>query len=123
VYAVQGYELGSFPPGEQNITRTFQVMRNMIQAHVSAFYAIRRLQPAAQIGYCLHYRLFDPANPLSPLDRAVAGAQDRYFNWSMLRAAETGRFHFPVNMLVPPIAGASGARDYHGINYYTREMV
>jgi beta-glucosidase len=123
VYAVQGYDLGTFPPGEQNIARTLQVFHNLVLAHVAAFYTIRRLQPGSQIGYCLHYRLFDPANPLSLLDRAVASAQDTIFNWSMLRAAETGRFHFPVNALVPPIAGASGARDYHGINYYTREMV
>lgn len=123
VYAVQGYELGTFPPGERYIARTFQVLHNLLQAHVAAFYTIRRLQPGAQIGYCLHYRLFDPANPLSPLDRAVAKAQDTYFNWSILRAGETGRFHFPVNALVSPIAGASGARDFHGINYYTREMV
>jgi beta-glucosidase len=123
VYAVQGYDLGVFPPGEQNIGRTLQVLRNMIQAHVTAFYVIRRLQPVSHIGYCLNYRLFDPANFLSLLDRAAAGAQETFFNWSVLRAAETGRFNFPVKVLVPPISGAAGTRDYHGVNYYTREMV
>ncbi len=123
VYAIQGYQLGSFPPGEQNLVQTFHVLHNLIQAHVEAFYAIRRLQPGAQIGYCLHYRLFDPANTLSLLDRSVAGLQNTFFNWSVLQAGETGRFLFPANMLLAPIAGAAGARDYHGVNYYTREMV
>jgi len=100
-----------------------RVLRNMIQAHVEAFYAIRGLQPGAQIGYCLHYHLFDAAIPFSPLDRGVARLQDTYFNWAALHAAETGRFTLPFNMLLAPITRASGARDYHGINYYTREMV
>lgn len=123
VYATEGYLRGVFPPGEQNILRTFTVLRNLLQAHVAAFYIIRRQQPEAQIGYCLHYRLFDPSNPLSPLDQGVARLQEELFNWSLLRAAETGHFPFPTSLLLPAIAGAAGARDYHGVNYYTREMV
>lgn len=123
VYAIQGYEQGVFPPGEQNIARTLQVSRLLVQAHVEAFYAIRRIQPEAQIGYCLHYRLFDPANPLSPLDRSVARLQETLFSWSTLQAAESGRFPFPTSTLLPPIAKAAGTRDFHGINYYTRNMV
>jgi beta-glucosidase len=123
VYATQGYVIGSTPPGEQDIIRAFQVMRNMIQAHVESFYAIRQLQPAGQIGYCLHYRLFDPANRLSPLDRGAATLQDTFFNWAILQAAETGHFTLPFNLLLAEIERASGARDYHGVNYYTREMV
>src|SRR5438105_14151143 len=123
VYAIQGYELGSFPPGEQNMLRTFHVLRNLLQAHVEAFYAIRGLQPEAKIGYCLHYRLFDPADPLSLLDRAVARLQNTFFNWAVLQAAETGHFPFPVSALLAPVARASGARAYDGVNYYTRDMV
>jgi beta-glucosidase len=99
------------------------VLRNLMQAHVEAFYAIIRLQPQAQVGYCLHYHLFDSANIESPLDRGVAGIQDTFFNWAALQAGETGHFPFPFNSFLSPIARASGARDYHGINYYTRDMV
>jgi beta-glucosidase len=94
-----------------------------MQSHVEAFYAIRRLQPQAQIGYCLHYHLFDSANTDSLLDRGVAGIQATSFNWAALQAAETGRFPFPYKMLFSPIPRSSGARDYHGINYYTRDLV
>jgi len=62
IYAVLGYLIGSFPPGEHDVLRTMRVLRNLLQAHVEAFYAIRDLQPRAEIGCCLHYRLFDPAN-------------------------------------------------------------
>ncbi len=123
VYAAQGYVIGSSPPGERDIIRASQVLCNLVQAHVQAFYAIRRLQPEGQIGYCLHYRLFDPANRLSPLDSSAAGLQDTFFNWAVLQATETGRFPFPLNMLLAPGVRAEAARDYHGVNYYTREMV
>ncbi len=123
LYAIVGYQLGTFPPGEQNTLRTLHVLRNLLQAHVEAFYAIRSLQPDAQIGYCLHYRLFDPAFFFSPLDRSAANVQSEIFNWTMLQAAESGRFAFPFNLALAAVPHAAGARDYHGINYYTREMV
>jgi len=123
VYASQGYVIGSSPPGERDIIRASQVLCNLVQAHVQAFYAIRRLQPEGQIGYCLHYRLFDPANRLSPLDSSAAAVQDTFFNWAVLKAMETGKFTFPLNMLLAPVVRAEAARDYHGVNYYTREMV
>lgn len=123
IYAVQGYHMGSFPPGEQNLLLAFQVLRNLIQAHIEAFYTICDLQPESEIGYCLHYRLFDPASAFSPLDRVVAGVQELFFNWAPLQAAESGNFPFPANSLLAPIPRAAGARDYHGVNYYTREMV
>ncbi len=123
IYAILGYQLGAYPPGEENLLLAVRILRNLIQAHVEAFYAMRSLQPQAQIGYCLHYHLFDAAVPISPFDRGVAGLHDTFFNWAALRAAEAGRFTFPFNMLLAPIARASGARDYHGINYYTRDMV
>jgi beta-glucosidase len=123
VYAVLGYQMGEYPPGERSILLAIQVLHNLMRAHVESFYIIREHQPQAQVGYCLHYRLFDPANPLSPLDQAVAGVQDSFFNWSPLKAAEEGRFAFPYNLLTPRIHRALGARDYHGVNFYTREMV
>jgi beta-glucosidase len=123
VYAVQGYQMGEFPPGERDLLRALRVLHTLMRAHVEAFYAIRLHQPQARIGYCLHYRLLDPAFFLSPLDHAVAGVQDSYFNWNALKLAEEGRYAFPWNLLTPGIRRAAGARDYHGVNYYTRELV
>ena len=123
IYAVLGYLVGSFPPGEHDVMRTARVLRNLLQAHVEAFYAIRDLQPRAEIGCCLHYRLFDPANEHSPLDRSSASLQDTFFNWQALQAMETGQFLPPLKLILPSLTHAPGARDFHGVNYYTREMV
>lgn len=123
VYAAMGYLIGNFPPGEHDFKRTLLVMRNLLQAHVESFYAISKLQPESRIGYCLHYRLFDPARPLWPPDIATASVYEESFNWSVLKAAETGHFSFPLRFALEPLRRAPGTRDYHGVNYYTREMV
>ena len=111
VYVTMGYILGIYPPGKHDLLTAGHVLRNLVQAHVEAFYAIRSLQPQAQIGYCLDYRLFDPAHPRSPLDRGLARLHEKYFVWAALQAAETGRFPFPLRSFLPPIAQAAGARD------------
>ncbi len=123
VYVSEGYVVGAYPPGKSDLRSARRVLHNLMQAHVEAFYAIRRLQPAAWIGYCQDYRLFDPALPFSPLDRALSWLYETGFTWSPLQLVERGRFAFPLALLMPPISRAGGARDYHGINYYTREML
>ncbi len=123
VYTALGYVLGSYPPGKRDLRSAKRVICNLLQAHIEAFYAIRLLQPEAQIGYCLDYRLFDPACVLSPFDQGLAWLHETFFAWSTLQAAETGRFPFPLNRLITTIPHAAGTRDYHGVNYYTREMV
>jgi beta-glucosidase len=123
VYAFLGYVTGEYPPGERHVLRGLRVLRNLLEAHVQTFYTLRALQPESQIGYCLDYRLFDPACFFSPLDRAVAAIQDHFFNWTALSAAENGRFPLPTGLLLAPLPRAVGARDYHGINYYTRDLV
>lgn len=122
VYIALGYVLGTYPPGKQNLIGAQHTLRNLMQAHVEAFYAIRRLQPEARIGYCQEYRLFDPARPFSPLDRVLAGLHERFFSQAPLQAVETGRFPFPFNMGVDALTHA-GARDFHGLNYYTRDIM
>src|SRR5260370_23192602 len=52
IYAVLGYLLASYPPGEQDLMRAMHVLRNLMQAHVDAFYAIYRIQPLTDVGYC-----------------------------------------------------------------------
>ena len=123
VYTVQGYILGSCPPGKQNLIVAKRVLYNLLQAHIEAFYAIRRLQPEAHIGYCLDYRLFDPAQAHSPIDCSLSWLYEMQFSWATLHAGETGRFPFPLRIVMPPITRANGTRDYHGVNYYTREMI
>ena len=44
-------------------------------------------------------------------------------NNALRLSLEWSRFPFPLNFLLSPIAHAPGSRDFHGVNYYTRELV
>lgn len=123
VYAFLGYLTGEFPPGERSALRALRVLRNLMAAHVQSFYAIREWQPEGKIGYCLNYRLLDPFRSYSPLDRVVASLQDTFFNWLALKLAEGKPVGFPLSFALPVLPRAAGARDYHGVNYYTRDLV
>ena len=54
-----------------------------------AYREIHRLQPNARVGWAQHYNIFDPAHAWSPLDRMVAGVQDRGFNEAFSSAVLT----------------------------------
>src|SRR5581483_6692800 len=82
VYTVQGYVQGTYPPGKQSLLYARRVLHTLVQAHAEAFYAIRRLrlQPQAQIGYCLDYRPFDPVHVFSPFDCSLSWLYEKYFS-------------------------------------------
>lgn len=123
VYTALGYVPGIYPPGKHNLAEALRVLRNLMQAHVEAFYAIRGLQPEAQIGFCWEYRIFDAARPFSPLDHALAWLHETFFSRAILQIGETGRFPFPLALLAAPVRHAAGARDFHGVNYYSRDLL
>jgi len=121
VYTYQSFMRGDFPPGQQNSRAGFSALRHMLKAHAAAYKTIHRLQENAQVGLAHNVRFFDPANPRNPLDRWVAGIQDRSFNEVTLKAVWNGRWLFPVGF--GPALGLRHTLDWIGINYYTRDRV
>lgn len=115
------YVNGSWPPGRQSVGQGFAVARNLVRAHAAAYRIIHRVQPHAQVGFANYFRLFDPANPRSPLDRFIASQQDRALNWAFLEAVTTGRLRLLLWRAAVP--EAAGTLDFLGVNYYTRDLV
>jgi len=111
---------GRWPPGGRSISGALRAAANLVRAHAAAYHVIHSQQPDAQVGVANYFRLFDPADPRSPLDRLVAGQQDRFANRSFLDAAITGRVRaFPWRADFPE---AAGTLDFIGVNYYTRDL-
>ncbi|MGH2516779.1 MAG: glycoside hydrolase family 1 protein [Ktedonobacterales bacterium] len=124
VYAVFGYQLGSFTPGRRgDAVGAVRVQASMARAHAAAYDAIHRAQPEARVGWAHHYNILDPANPRSSLDRLVAGTLDAAFNDFFPRAVLTGRAAFPFRLAAGDLATVRGACDYVGINVYYRDLV
>jgi beta-glucosidase len=120
VYTVSGYILGDFPPGKKDLRTGLKVAVNLLRGHAAAYRAIHTLQPQSRVGLAIHFRLFQGARSWLPLDRLVAGLQNRFFNEIIPSALSRGVLPWPASTRIPE---AKGTQDYLGINYYTKEMV
>jgi len=111
---------GRWPPGGRSVMGAVRAATNLARAHAAAYHAIHGLQPAAQVGCANYFRLFDPADARSVLDRFVAAQQDRFVNRAFLDVVTTGRVRaFPWRAAIPE---AAGTLDFIGVNYYTRDL-
>ncbi|MCC7162584.1 MAG: glycoside hydrolase family 1 protein [Anaerolineae bacterium] len=122
VYAAQCYFLGLWLAQKKDPLLMFRVLKNEIHAHATMYHAIKRVQPAAQVGYSHHWRVLEPLNAGSPLDRLVTGLYTRVFNEVFFTAIEEGVLRFPLG-LGGAIPKVKGTQDYIGVNYYYQENV
>jgi beta-glucosidase len=126
VLATIGHLRGEWPPGETSVLRSFAALRGLARMHAAATLALRSVAAAhgreALISVAHHVRGLLPADPSSPLDRAVAALPDHVFNRWWLRICRSGRLAPPVG-LGDPVPGLAGSLDYVGLNYYCDDVL
>jgi beta-glucosidase len=121
VFGYNGYYLGCWPPGRHTRRDMLAAFTGLAHAHIAAYQRIHVLQPHARVGVANHLRVFDPAHPRNPLDRAAAASTEYLFQGALTRALCRGRFMAP---LVQPKGVRPGTYyDFLGINYYSRGVV
>ena len=121
VYVAEGYTIGAFPPGKQDIKTAFKVLENLIRAHGVAYQTIHKLQTTARVGIATNYRSFKPRLSWSPLDKWAASNLHHIFNESFPRAITDGILRLPFSKV--SIEEAAETQDFLGINYYTRDLI
>ena len=121
VYATQAYVFGDWPPGQRQVGAAMAVMSHLAQAHVRAYQLIHAIQPQAKVGVANHLRVFDPANPRSPIDLVGARVMEHLFQGAIMQAMSYG--HFPLPLRGGPAIKRGRYYDFTGINYYTRSWV
>ncbi|HKB47369.1 MAG TPA: family 1 glycosylhydrolase, partial [Ktedonobacterales bacterium] len=118
IYALQGYLLGSWPPGRKgDAVGMVRVQANLLRAHAAAYQAIHAAQPSARVGIAHHVRIFDPGRPRNPLDRWAAAGQNVAFNPLVVDALRFGRARGPLGLLAGDLRPVRGTYDYVGVNY------
>jgi beta-glucosidase len=121
VYAGLGYVAGSMPPGGGGLRRAVRVQVNMARAHAAAYRTIHALQPAARVGYALHFRPATPRRSWFPPDVLVAYTRSRAINLSFPSAVSTGVMRTALGHVQLP--EVRGTQDYLGLNYYSADTV
>lgn len=121
VYAMQGYQQGVWPPGKQNSHLTAQVMKNMAEAHVRAYYTLKNISAQHEVGIVLNMMQFDPYNSTNALDRMISTMVDKVYKQCLINFFKSGVFQYTepgVIDLKYENPRAKGALDFIGLNYY-----
>lgn len=133
VYVFQGYMRGVFPPGKAGLSGMKlapKVLKNMLNAHVAVYKALKRLPGGkdAQIGLVHQYLMFEKFHDTnSPIKAAfehmipkLAGLNE--CAKSILEFCKTGKFEFYIPGVVHEKfenPDAPKAYDFFGLNYYS----
>jgi beta-glucosidase len=129
VLITSGYLEGVFPPARKGAHElALQSLKNILVAHANTVDRLRALDLSqkAQFGFAHHLRVFDAANPWSPMDRWMAAHLDQVWNWSFTEALTTGRFKMKIPLAASidvEIPKLKGSQDFFGLNYYSRDRV
>ncbi|MCF7797916.1 MAG: glycoside hydrolase family 1 protein [Lentisphaeria bacterium] len=124
VYATMGYFRGEFPPGKRNIRKTGVVLRNLLEAHVQVYTALKKRPGGkeAKIGLVKNLTQFDPIHRNFLLDWIVARTLHKAFNTAVFQFLKTGRFRFSLpglNLVRHYNGHAARSNDFIGLNYYS----
>jgi beta-glucosidase len=124
VYVVGGYFMGDMPPGKKDPQLAAVVLRNILEAHVQAYWKIKNQPNGDQemVGLVKNMTQMDPYNKWNLGDWAFANLIDGVFNETTLNFIKTGkyRFHMPtMARLNDRNKLARGSLDFIGLNYYS----
>jgi beta-glucosidase len=124
VYVVAGYFQGANPPGKKDTKLAAIVLRNILEAHVQAYWKIKSLPGGeqAKVGLVKNMTQADPYNKWNPGDWIFANLIEGVFNGTTLNFLKTGKYRFvmpTMAKLIEENPKAVGSMDFIGLNYYS----
>lgn len=124
VYVVEGYFQGANPPGKKDPQLAAVVLRNILEAHVQAYWKIKSLPGGdqAKVGVVKNMTQNDPYRKWHLGDWVFANLIDGVFNGTTLNFLSTGKFRFnmpTMAKLTDDNPKAKGSLDFIGLNYYS----
>jgi len=124
VYVVGGYFQGNMPPGKKDPQLAAVVLRNILEAHVQAYWKIKSLPGGneVKVGLVKNMTQMDPYRKWHLGDWVFANLIDGVFNGTTLNFLKTGKYRFNMPTMAK-LTGenpkAKGSMDFIGLNYYS----
>ena len=124
VVATQGYFSGMFPPGKKDLQLSAVVLKNLLEAHVQVYHALKKMENGSKvkIGLVKKINQFDPWRRWHILDWVITNSVNHFFNGSTIDYLRTGIF----KIRIPGLAWiyhknpqAVNSNDFFGLNYYS----
>ena len=125
-YALAGFSQGTKPPFKHDLTLAIEVMKNMLEAHVRMYRALKRINKSSTIGIYKNIFQLDPWNLFNPLDRFYCYMGNYISNDAIYNYFTTGKFNvwIPTKVSMDHVnRRAIGATDVIGLNYYSGAYV
>jgi len=124
VFAVQGYFTGMFPPGLKNTQLTAEVLKNLLEAHVQVYHALKNQKNGeeSKIGIVKNINQFEPWRRRSIRDWLFSLSLNHVFNSSTLKFFKTGKFKIRLPGLMWKThynEKEKDSLDFFGLNYYS----
>lgn len=79
-FIATAYFMGKWPPQKRSIPASLRVYKNLAQAHLEAYKAIREVSPAAAVGFAHSYPFVEPYRSRNVLDRLSASVRNFWAN-------------------------------------------
>lgn len=126
VNAYMPHHLGRWPPQEVNIQLGFDVLKNLLTAHVNVYEKCKEIDPSAQIGFVHSFLEFKAYHSWYPVEKVVASYMSANWNESVYNFFLNGNLKANV-----PFYGsvdytderAPASFDFVGMNYYSTPIL
>lgn len=122
-YALNSYYRAQRPPGKKSLQTAMEVLSNMLNAHVSAYCAMKSIDQNSEIGILHNIFHLELGSRFNPLDHIARSIGNRLTHTAIYDFFSTGIFkvRIPgmVNVLKPKNCSAQHALDFIGLNYYS----
>lgn len=139
VLAFQTYFRGVYPPAKRDMGLMAEVTKNLMLAHVAAYYAMKNMPDGdkAMIGLVHDIVQYEPYHPGNTLELWVTNFINHIFHESITEFLITKKFHFYCPPLVQPFFGmvpttadtyfelddiTEPILDFIGLNYYSHVL-
>ncbi len=124
-YVARAYHAKMAPPGVENMQLMQEVLKNMLEAHVQTYHALKKLPHGkeARIGICHNIYQVEPKNFW---DKAGCSTAHSLFNENVYQFFKTGNFKASVPFKVSLSYSnpkAKNALDFIGLNYYSHGLM
>ena len=122
VYAINGYLMGSLPPGKKNMHTAATVLKNIVEAHVQVYRAGKEIDETAQIGITKHIYPVEPWNNANPLDHLACRMTNKLMNELLYNFFTKGKFSIKIPLLCSVTHKndyAPKSLDFIGISYHS----
>lgn len=135
-FALNSYHQGNRPPFKKDIKTTFEVIKNILDAHVAVYKVKQAIDPELRVGILKNIHQLDPARAWHPVDQLVCSIGNKIQDDPFYQFFTTGKINMEFPFGLKGLAGyvpglnkkyvsfthenpdATKSLDFIGVNYY-----